>query len=135
MVGRRRTRVKRRTFHLSEIELDVSSDEDANVEVPQASTSMAKGKQKAVTKSPHVRITKKGKLGMIAEMPLDVLYEVSSSSLLSVLMQLVSCSLPTDILLPGSPRPHPDVMDQQGVPKRAHQSLHEEHMEGCSRVS
>lgn len=135
MVGRRRTRVKRRTFHLSDIELDVSSDEDANVEVPQASTSMAKGKQKAVTKSPHVRITKKGKLGMIAEMPLDVLYEVSSSSLLSVLMQLVSCSLPTDILLPGSPRPHPDVMDQQGVPKRAHQSLHEEHMEGCSRVS
>jgi len=84
MVGRRRTRVKRRTFHLSDIELDVSSDEDANIEVPQASTSMAKGKQKAVTKSSNVRITKKGKLGMIAEMPLDVLYEVSSSSLLSV---------------------------------------------------
>ena len=81
MVGRRRTRVKQRTFHLSDSsELDVSTDEDASVEASQASTSKARGKQKAVAKSSNVRITKKGKLGMIAEMPLDVLYEVSSSS-------------------------------------------------------
>jgi len=84
MVGRRRTRVKRRTFYFTDSELSALSDEDANVEVPQASTSKAKGKQKAGTKSSNIRITKKGKLGMIVEMPLDVLYEVSSSYLLSV---------------------------------------------------
>lgn len=81
MVGRRRTRAKQKAFHLSDSsELDASTDEDADVGVPQASTRKARGKQKAVAKSSGVRITKKGKLGMIAEMPLDVLYEVSSSS-------------------------------------------------------
>jgi len=80
MVGRRRTRTKQKTFHLSDSsESDDSTDEDANVGVTQASTSKARGKQKAVTKPSSVRITKRGKLGMIAEMPLDVMYEVSSS--------------------------------------------------------
>lgn len=81
MAGRRRTRAKQKSFHWSDSsEPDISTDEDANVQVPEASTSRARGKQKAVAKPSGVRITKKGKLGMIAEMPLDVLYEVSHSS-------------------------------------------------------
>jgi hypothetical protein len=81
MVGRRRTRAKQKTFHLSDnSDSDVSTDGDANVKVPQASMCKARGKQKAVAKSSNIRITKRGKLGMIAEMPLDVLYEVGSSS-------------------------------------------------------
>jgi hypothetical protein len=79
MVGRRRTRAKQKTFHWSDSS-EISTDEDADVQVPRASTSKTRGKQKAVAKSSGVRITKKGKLGMIAEMPLDVLYEVGLSS-------------------------------------------------------
>ena len=55
---------------------DISADEDANVQAPKASTSEARGKQKAVVKPSGVRITKRGKLGLISEMPLDVLYEI-----------------------------------------------------------
>ena len=63
--------------------MDTSADEDVEaLHCPQEFTSAGKGKQKAVAKSHHVRITKKGKLGMITEMPLDVLYEVSPSSTL-----------------------------------------------------
>jgi hypothetical protein len=78
MVGRRRTRAKQKTFLWSDSsEIDLSADEDANTQAPKASTSKARGKQKAVAKSSAVRITKKGKLGMITEMPLDVMYEVN----------------------------------------------------------
>jgi hypothetical protein len=76
MVGRRHARVKRKVYRWSDIGVDSSSDEDANVQVPEASTSGVRGKQKVATKRSSVRVTKKGKLGMIAEMPLDVLYEV-----------------------------------------------------------
>lgn len=78
MVGRRRSLAKKKVITWSDLEF--SSDEDANAEVPEASTSKARGKQKAGAKPSGARITKKGKLGMITEMPLDVLYEVSSSS-------------------------------------------------------
>jgi hypothetical protein len=85
MAGRRRARAKRKTFRLSDSsDVGFTSDEDANIPMPRASTSNARGKQKAVAKSSGVRITKRGKLGMIAEMPLDVLYEVGPSLPLSV---------------------------------------------------
>jgi len=81
MVGRRRTRAKQTNFRWSDSsEIDTSSDEDANIQVPEASTTKARGKQKAIAKSSGARITKKGKLGMITEIPLDVLYEVGFSS-------------------------------------------------------
>ena len=80
MVSRRRTRTKQKTIRWSDSgESDTGTDEHANVEALQTSTSKVRGKQKAVAKPSNVRITKKGKLGMIAEMPLDVLYEVSPS--------------------------------------------------------
>ena len=84
MVGRRRARARRKTPHWSDSsEVEVSTDEDADAQMPKASTSKARGKQKAVVKPPAVRITKKGKLGLITEMPLDVLYEVSPPLLFS----------------------------------------------------
>ena len=73
---RRRARIKRRIYHWSDLGIDSDSDEDANAEVPEASTSEVRGKQTVATKRSSVRITKRGKLGMISEMPLDVLYEV-----------------------------------------------------------
>ena len=82
MGGRRRTRVRQKTVHWGEI--NVSADEDVDGQaLSKASTSKAKGKQKAVAKSSGVRISKKGKLGLITEMPLDVLYEVSPPFFLS----------------------------------------------------
>ena len=81
MVSRRSRRARQAPVHFSDSsEGGASADEDANVEVPKASTSKVRGKQKAVVKSSGVRITKKGKLGLILEMPLDVLYEVNPSS-------------------------------------------------------
>ena len=41
------------------------------------------------------------------------------------------CPLPTDILLPGSQRSRPGVVDKQGIPTRAHQPLYEEYLESC----
>jgi len=105
MVGRRRTRAKKKAFHWSDSsEPDISTDEDANVQVPEASTSKARGKQKAAAKPSGVRITKKGKLGMIAEMPLDVLYEVNLSSppherdFMSLCRQIFSFLAPRDLV-------------------------------------
>lgn len=81
MVRRRRARTKQKNFHWSDSsEVEISTDEDADVQVPKASTSKARGKQKAAVKPSSVRITKKGKLGLITEVPLDVLYEVGLSS-------------------------------------------------------
>ena len=81
MVGRRRGRAKQKFFHWNDLsEMDTSTDEDANVDVPHVSSTKGKGKQKGKS---TVRITKKGKLGMISEMPLDVLYEVRSVLLIS----------------------------------------------------
>lgn len=81
MVGRRRTRARKKVFRWSDSsEADTSTDEDMDIQVPKASTSKVRGKQKVVAKSSSVRITKKGKLGLIMEMPLDVLYEVGPPS-------------------------------------------------------
>jgi len=83
MAGRRSVRVKQKARHGSDSsEIGVGTDEDANVQVPKASTSKVRGKQRAVVKTSGVRTTKKRKLGLISEMPLDVLYEVGPSSLI-----------------------------------------------------
>ena len=83
MVSRRRTRAKQNTPHWSDSsEGGASTDEDEDAQAPKASTSKAKGKRKVVVKSSGVRITKRGKLGLISEMPLDVLYEVIASPFL-----------------------------------------------------
>ena len=80
MVSHRRTRAKQKAPSLSDpSEEEVSTDEDANVQAPKGSMSKARGKQKAAVKSSGVRLKKKGKLGLILEMPLDVLYEVNHS--------------------------------------------------------
>lgn len=77
MVSRRRTRTRRPAPQWSDSSEE--GDEDANAQVPKAPTSKVKGKQKAVVKSSAARNTKRGKLGLISEMPLDVLYEVDPS--------------------------------------------------------
>ena len=101
MAGRRRARAKKKVYYWSD--LGFTSDEDENAEVPEASTSKARSEQKAVAKPFSVRITKKGKLGMITEMPLDVLYEVSPSSSLQGLIlcfrrQIFSFLAPRDLV-------------------------------------
>jgi len=112
MTSRRRTRAQQNAPHSSDSsEGDTSSDEDANVQAPKAPTTKARGKQKAVVKSSGVRIKKRGKLGLISEMPLDVLYEVDPSPPFHN-ERLSLCPLPADIFLPDSPRPRPDVMDE-----------------------